>query len=304
MMTRTRTALLLAALTATACAPQAIAADGMPVPTAAPVSRAPETATPDRVVPLQRGQNFRELGGYRTGDGRRVRSGMIYRSGSMHWLTVDDFMALGQRGVRTVVDFRDSRERTSEPVEWPDAVSPLVLVSEDPVTGNAEFFGELMRPGMDGVGARALMARFYRDIPTRYAPHYRQLFTQLLADRGALIFNCSAGKDRTGIAAALLLNVLGVPRETVIEDYLLSNTTFDPSIAATHGAAEDPQMVFFRALPQDVTGALMGVDRSYIESAFAAIEARPGGFEAYYRDELGLDAAAIQRLRTLYLEPA
>lgn len=276
-----------------------------PTPTApAPVAQAPGTATPDRVVPLQRGQNFRELGGYLTSDGRRVRSGLIYRSGSMHWLTVEDFMALGQRGVRTVVDFRDSRERAAEPVTWPEAVAPLVLVSDDPSTGNAQFFGELMRPGMDGPGAQALMARFYRDIPTRYAPHYRQLFAQLLGERTPLVFNCSAGKDRTGIAAALLLTALGVPRETVIDDYLLSNITFNPAIAATGGAAEDPQMAFFRALPRDVIGALMGVDRSYIENAFAAIEARPGGLEAYYRDELGLDAAAIERLRTLYLEPA
>jgi protein-tyrosine phosphatase len=288
------------ALLLASCAPQAVNA---PVASANLVATAPATATPDRVVPLERGQNFRELGGYRTSDGRRVRSGLIYRSGSMHWLTPADFGALRQRGIRTVVDFRDTRERTSEPVVWPETATPLVLVSPDPVSGNSEFSAELTRPGVSGASVRALMTRFYAEVPTRYAPHYRQLFTQLLNERAPLIFNCTAGKDRTGVAAALLLNALGVPRETVIEDYLLSNTTFNPDIAGS-ATANDPQAAFFRSLPQDVVRALMGVDRAYINSAFAAIEARPGGFDAYYRDVLGLDAAALTRLRTMYLEPA
>lgn len=298
----TRTSLL--SLLLAACAPMATTQTAtVATPVATVAAAAPSTATPDRVIPLERGQNFRELGGYRTSDGRRVRSGLIYRSGSMHWLTPADFGALQQLGIRTVVDFRDTRERTSEPVVWPETAAPLVLISPDPVTGNDSFFRDLMRPGVDGAAVRGMMTSLYREIPTRYAPHYRQLFAQLLGERAPLIFNCTAGKDRTGVAAALLLTALGVPRETVIDDYLLSNRTFDPDMGA-NGTANNAQMAFLRSLPADVTGALMGVDRAYLESAFAAIEARPGGFDAYYRDELGLDAAALQRLRSMYLEPA
>lgn len=314
-MTRLTTFLLsTAALALSACAhgglstaPQAaapVAEAVAPVAVAAPATPAPalEAAdAPGRLIPLEGGQNFRELGGYRTADGRHVRTGLIYRSGSMTHLTPADFAALGERNIRTVVDFRDNRERAAEPVVWPESVAPIVLVGEDISSTSDEFVRTLMAPDNDGPRTRAMMAHFYRDIPFRYAPQYRVMFAQLLEQRAPLVFNCSAGKDRTGIAAALLLTALGVSRETVVEDYLLSNRHFNPR-RLTASANDDPQAAFYRNLPPEVLQALMSVDRSYIESAFAAIEARPGGLDAYYRDQLGLDAAAIERLRSLYLQ--
>ena len=306
----TLTILPLLALALAACAPGAGA--GPAVATSSPPLVATTHHTleqadaQDRLIPLAGGQNFRELGGYRTADGLHVRTGLIYRSGSMTHLTAADFAALGDRHIRTVVDLRSAQERAAEPVVWPESVAPLVLVGEDVSATSNEFSRTLMQPGNDGARTRAAMARFYRELPLRYAPQYRVLFAQLLDQRAPLIFNCTAGKDRTGIAAALLLTALGVPRETVIDDYLLSNRYFvaqaTGASAATAAAGENPQQAFLRRLPPDVYQALMSVDRSYIEAAFAAIEERPGGLEAYYRHELGLDAAAIQRLKSLYLE--
>jgi protein-tyrosine phosphatase len=267
-------------------------------PQAAPV---PAIATPahDRLLPLEGGQNFRDLGGYRTADGRVVKWDRIYRSGAMSRLTEKDFAWLAAHDLKTVVDFRDTRERTAEPVNWPATAKPTVL-SRDYAMEHGMFMNALLKPDQTGEEVSKVMATLYRDIPNLFADQYRTLFEQLLATDGAVAFNCSAGKDRTGVAAAILLSVLGVDRETVIQDYLLSNAHFRPQAMK----ADDPNMAMFRKLPPEAVKALMGVDRHYIEAAFATMEAYPGGMKGYYREKLGLDDVKIASLRAKYLTRA
>lgn len=253
-----------------------------------------------RLLPLEGGQNFRDLGGYRTSDGRTVKWGLIYRSGAMSRLTEKDFAYLASLGLKTVVDFRDNRERTSEPVNWPDAGKPTVHV-RDYAMDNGMFMNALLKPGLSGDQARQAMATLYRDIPNLFADQYRLLFAELLTTNAPLAFNCSAGKDRTGVAAAILLTALGVDRETVIQDYLLSNQYFRPHPASMR--ADDPAMAMFRKLSPDAIKALMGVDRTYLEGAFTTMDAYPGGMQAYYREKLGLDDVKIAWLRNKFLTP-
>lgn len=253
-----------------------------------------------RLLPLEGGQNFRDLGGYRTADGRIVKWGTIFRSGSMTKLTEADFRYLAGKGLKTVVDLRSTSERKKEPVAWPLPGGPQVHQKDYEI--DYSMMAALAKPGLTGAEARAVMASFYREVPKNFADQYKVIFAELLGGDTPLAFNCSAGKDRTGVAAALLLSVLGVPRETVIADYLLSNETFKPVESATDKS--DPQMIFFARLPADVRQALMGVDRSYIEAAFATIDGWQGGAEGYYRDQLGLDAKAIDALRERLLTRA
>ncbi|MCE7795585.1 tyrosine-protein phosphatase [Sphingobium sufflavum] len=274
------------------------------LPAAAVMARevppAPAKAGEQRLVPLEGGQNFRDLGGYRTADGHRVKWGMLYRSGAMNRLTPADFQYLASIGLKTVVDFRGSGERKSAPVVWPEASKPVVF-ARDYELANASLMAPLVKKGLTGDEARAVMAQLYRDIPTAFADQYRLLFAELLAGHAPLAFNCSAGKDRTGVAAAILLSVLGVDRETAVQDYLLSNQYFKPATALD---SRDPHAAAMQGLSPDVLKALMGVDRRYIETAFATIDAYPGGANAYYREKLGLDAAAIAQLRGMYLTKA
>ena len=114
-----------------------------------------------------------------------------------------------------------------------------------------------------------------------------------------LAFNCSAGKDRTGIAAALMLTALGVPRETVIEDYLLTNRYFDPAKIVKK---EDQGSRQWKRLLPDVFHMLMGADRSYIEAALNVIDHHADGAKGYLRDKIGLSATDIAKLRHLYTE--
>lgn len=283
---------LLGAL-ALACSP----APALQARPAVAVPVAPAGFAPSRVVPLEGGRNFRDLGGYRASDGRMVKWGLLYRSGSMTSLTAQDYATLEKRGIRVVCDLRSTAERQVEPVHWPHADSPRVL-ADDYVMDNGQFLPKGDPRQFTAEQVRSAMAASYPGLLTQFNSQYRRMFAELLAGHAPLAFNCSAGKDRTGIGAALILTALGVPRETVIGDYMLSNQTLDPA-KLMGGKAMAGSL--FAALPPEAIKMLVGVDRSYIEAAFAVIDAHQGGATGYLKDELRLGSEQIQRLRQLYL---
>lgn len=249
-----------------------------------------------RLLPLQGGQNFRDLGGYRTANGRTVRWGMLYRSGSMHFLTPTDYAYLDKIGIRTVCDFRDTRERSTEPVAWPAGKAPRVL--SDDYAMNSGGIGKTA-PGRTPTAedARATMAALYPELLTQFNSQYRRMFEELLAGRAPLAFNCTAGKDRTGVAAALLLTALGVPRQTVIDDYLLTNRYFDPKKVVR---TDDQASSQWRKLPPEVLKAYMAADRTYIEAVFRTMDQHRAGVYGYLREELGLTQLDLAKLRRMY----
>ena len=267
----------------------------------APDRIAPAPISHARLLPLEGGRNFRDLGGYRTSDGHQVKWGMLLRSGSMHDLTAADFATLQKMGLRTVVDFRGTSERERQPVNWPGTSAPQIITDDYSAVNMGDVMQMLSTPGLDAAQAQVMMATLYREAPYHFASQYKRMFAELLAHHAPLAFNCSAGKDRTGIAAALILTALGVPKEVVMEDYLLSNRYY-----AQSGAASKPDKgrdALTKGLSPEVLKAMQGVHASYLEGALASITERSGSMEAYMRDELGLDAAAIGLLRALYLEP-
>lgn len=270
----------------------------LPQALAQPAAKA-DSAAHQRLLPLQGGRNFRDLGGYRTQDGRSVKWGVLFRSGAMSGLTPADYTALEKRGIRVVCDFRDTGERAAEPVNWPAAHAPKVL-SDDYRLDMAQSLPKGDMAHWTAEQARTAMATSYPLMLTQFNGQFRRMFGELLAHRVPLAFNCTAGKDRTGIAAALVLTSLGVPRETVIEDYLLTNRYLDG--AKIMQAGKNPALAAMAKLPPEVLRAMMAADRSYIEAVFKVIDAHPGGADGYLKDELGLSHADLMRLRSLYTQ--
>lgn len=254
----------------------------------------------ERLLPLEGGSNFRDLGGYRGAGGRPVRWGQLYRSAVMAGLTAADFTTLSKLGIRTVCDFRANGERSRDVVNWPAGAAPNILTRDyelDLRPMMAVFAGgATVTPEQ----ARGAMAGFYRELPFQFAGQYKDMFAELLAGRAPLAFNCSAGKDRTGMAAVLILLALGVDRDVAVADFLLSNRYYQPA-APRPGAKPDPTMAMFARLPPGVAQAFMGVDRAYIDAALAEIDAR-GGLDRYFTDALGLGQAERKRLQGLYLQ--
>ncbi len=254
----------------------------------------------ERLLPLEGGVNFRDLGGYATVDGRQVRRGLLYRSGSMTGLTEKDHDYLRQLDIAVIADFRSTDERMREPTRWPEGEEPIRRLERD---YDLEF-GEVMtvlRDAPDAASARAAFASFYRRLPAQFADQYRVMFAELVAGNTPLAFNCSAGKDRTGVAAALILTALGVPRETVIEDYLLSNRYYKPK-PLTGDTQEDPTARLFARLPPEVIAVFMGVEAEFLDAAFAGMAEEYGSVDGYLERAIGLDATARETLRQRYTE--
>lgn len=242
------------------------------------------------VLPLKGGSNFRDLGGYRTGAGRLVRRGVVFRSAHLGNLTDEDRGALGKLGVRTIVDLRGVAEAAETPHAIDGMACRVVGAHIEPAVG------EKIRAAVaDGTASPFLMMQFltdhYRDYPRRCAPGFRTLFTTLIEDRHRpLVFHCTAGKDRTGFASALLLSLLGVPWQTVVEDYLRTNELWTGHIGR------------YPELDIDTRAAIIEARTPYLEAAFEVVRADFGGPEAFAERALGLDARCIERLRMDLLE--
>jgi protein-tyrosine phosphatase len=252
-----------------------------------------------RVLPLEGGQNFRDLGGYSTNDGRRVKWGRLFRSGNLARLTPADFDYLATLRIRTICDLRTTGERRSEPNKWHQAANISYWARE-----YDDGFGELRQVLSSGLStaqdARAAMIAGYRQLPFEQAVAYRELFTRLAAGEIPLVVNCSAGKDRAGTAAALVLSALGVPREAVVEDYLLTNRVLDIQKVFIERAHQRRSRLANHS-PEIVT-AILQSDATYLHAALDAVEHRHGTLTTYLQDELGVTAPALRVIRESLLE--
>lgn len=242
------------------------------------------------VVPLEGGSNFRDLGGYRTAGGRTVRRGVVFRSAHLGTLTDIDRAALAKLGVRTVVDLRGVAEAAETPHRLDGLGVRIVGAHIEPGVGD-----RIRLSIADGTATPFLMMQYlsdhYRDYPRRCAPGFRTLFATLSDGRHRpLVFHCTAGKDRTGFASALLLTLLGVPWETVVEDYLRTNELWIGHVGR------------YPELDIDTRAAIIEARRPYLEAAFEVVHADFGGAEKFAEKALGLDAAASDRLRRELLE--
>ncbi|MER5867114.1 tyrosine-protein phosphatase [Kitasatospora sp. NPDC002040] len=246
--------------------------------------------------------NLRDLGGVPLPGGRTVRSGLAFRSGQLDRLDPAADPAFAALGVRTVVDLRTERERTARPDRVPPAAALVVadVLADAMSAGAASKLGTVTTDPLaanrllgDGRAELALIAD-YRAFVTSGSGRaaYRTLLTALArpAD-GPLLFHCTAGKDRTGWGAALLLLLLGADRATVEEDYLAVNpavrAAFAPVVAAFTAAGGDPE----------ITEALLTVRPSYLAAALETLTEGWGDPETYARTALGLDDAVLTALR-------
>ena len=237
------------------------------------------------VVPLQGGSNFRDLGGYRTAQGRTVRRGSVFRSAHLGTLTDADRLAIGRLGVRTVVDLRGVNEAAETPHRIEGLGCRIVGAPIEP-SGGEKIRHAVVDSSVNPFMMVQLLTENYRDYPRRCAPGFRTLFAALSDDdQRPLVFHCTAGKDRTGFASALLLTLLGVPWETVMEDYLRTNDLWTGHIGR------------YPELDIDTRAAIIEARTPYLEAAFDVVRADYGSPEAFAEKALGLDAKLRARLK-------
>ncbi len=243
----------------------------------------------DRVLRLSGATNFRDLGGYAGRDGRSVRWRRLFRSEHLAGLSMQDHATLAALGVTRTFDFRGEAERAATPYRL-DGVAQHALAIEPTVVQRMQ----LLAAGGARVTApavEALMQELYRGLVTDQAHRFAALFEHLLQSDAPLVMHCTAGKDRTGVAAALILLALGVPRDVVVGDYLLSNLHYRRPPAP----ASD--------LPADALAVVWQVQEGFLRAALRAIDDDHGGVDDYLEHRLGLSRAARDALAARYLQP-
>ena len=255
-----------------------------------------------RKLPFTGAHNFRDLGGYKTEDGRALKWGKIYRSDDLHLLTDEDLKYLSRLNIKSVVDFRSDEERESEPdMLNPDMTQVLLPIKFQPEELDDETLKNLMKNLTFGtLDSSNLLRDFNIVIVKDFATEYKKFFRHVIENNAEpIVFHCTAGKDRAGFASAMILTVLGVPREKVIEDYLLTNTYVKDHVDSE--MLEIELKTFFRA-DTDNLRKINLVEERYIQAAFDTIDSEWGGMDNYISGALGLSEEDILKLKDFYLE--
>jgi protein-tyrosine phosphatase len=219
-----------------------------------------------------------------------VRPGTLYRSDHLGALDADDARQIRALGIRRVLDFRGVNERTSAACRLPDvqvhslAIEPTIV----------QVLGQLLASGHELTTEEVvhLMQDTYRGFVRTSSHRFAEFFGHLLASDEPTVFHCTAGKDRTGFAAALVLRALDVPQDVVMQDYLLTNERLKP--VSVTGSTWN--------LPPHAAHVLYGVRAEFLDAAFAAIDEDFGDVDTYLREALGLHAPERDKLRAMYLD--
>lgn len=263
-----------------------------------------DTST-DRHIPLTSLHNLRGLGGLPV-DGGVFAPDQVYRSASLANLSADDIATLSDLGVATVYDLRTAEERSIEPDRTPPSATQVHLdvladgkLSVTAAIGKIRTDPAAMNDMLGAGEMQKLMKESYRDFIRLLSATaaYREFFLGLSdTDRsGAALFHCTAGKDRTGWAAASLLMLLGAEEETIHADYLQTNTdllpSFTPLLQNAAAKGVDPELL------RDALGVQLG----YLEAAHEQLESQYGTVERYFAEGLGLTSEAIDALRERFV---
>jgi len=246
-----------------------------------------------RKVALQGAVNFRDLGGYATKDGRHVKWGKIYRSADLSKLTDADLAELMRLKITYDVDLRGNQESA----QAPDKLNPKTDYILCPAGSDSlnTWMKDITK--FKGNQGDSILTSFYSNttyLAGRYKPFFNKLLT--VPDNESLVFHCTAGKDRTGMGAALFLYSLGVPYDTIVNDYLASNYYRQGE------AQKSIQGMKMMGINEQVAKDIMSVKKSYLDATFEAIKKKYGSVDQFLHTQLGLTDAQIKTLRQKYTQ--
>ena len=275
----------------------------MPVLSSTAVEKPVPHPAPGTQLPFAGGNNFRELGGYEADEGKHVRWGQIYRGIPTGLLTSDaDRKLLDSLGLRLILDLRSEQEAEKMPDYVPDGarlvrICGLCLDDGKEVDFSPEDREKLLE-GKPDEGRRMADAMYKQMLFGNKA--YKELFRALEAGETPVLFHCSGGKDRTGVAAMLILLALGASDETIYADFVQTNECRRPELEKIW--AEHAEEIAARPEQKKFYQGIAGVHSESVELVLSTIRSRCGSVDAYLEAEYGLTPARLMRLRRMYLE--
>jgi protein-tyrosine phosphatase len=243
---------------------------------------------PASSVLLQGASNFRDIGGYRNIDGRSVRRGQVFRSDHLAGLTPDDLAQLERLRIGHSLDFRGVAEYTATPYAIA-GVERVALTIEPTVIARLQaLVAQGIVPSTEETVE--LMRETYRDFVNRNAATFGRFLKHLLEKPTPQVFHCTAGKDRTGFAAALLLSALGVDRATIEHDYLLTNQLYKRDTRLEGQGHAHVMKVLWQVQPE------------FLQAAFEAVDTQHGGMRDYLHGAIGFSPQEMAELQRMLLE--
>jgi protein-tyrosine phosphatase len=256
--------------------------------------------THERLVQIEGTLNFRDIGGYPTRFGRDVRTHTVYRSDSLAAVGDAGWERLTELGIREIFDLRHEVELRTAPYETPDGINATNLaIGPKEVQTEAKDVFELMKSGGKDDFGLDYMIDMYGRIFADHAEVFGELLTHLADPRRLpAVFHCTAGKDRTGIAAALVLSVLGVDRETVLDDYELSN-----EFRSTRRIEQLRPQMEAEGIDVERVRPYLSAPRPALEAALAGVDVENGGVDGFLVQRAGVDPGTLEALRGVLLEP-
>jgi protein-tyrosine phosphatase len=259
----------------------------------------------ERRLPLEGVPNFRDVGGYETEDGRHVSWGQLYRSGALFDLTPEDLAVVETIGIKLVCDLRSDSEVEEEPD--PSVSDEAIRLAVNDESVDVQAITDAILAGDLGQLSPTLLQDGMPNIALNFTDGWRMLIDRLSdVENRPTNLHCTAGKDRAGWASAMVLRTLGVPEETVMQDYLLSNDNLAASNAKTIAQVRTI-VAGVQKVPEDQVDmtnliALLEVRPEYLQAAFDAVDEKFGSFDGYLTDGLGLTQAEIDAFRDSMLE--
>ena len=245
-------------------------------------------------------ENLRDLGGIITRDGRRIKNNILIRSGALHKVSEEDAAELKRKGLKRVIDLRSALERREKPDREIDGVENIHL----PI-----FSETVLGISRDSMSVKEVMKTMWMDMPYLYRgmverPEAAEQFAKVLSlimeqSDGAVLWHCSAGKDRCGLTAVLCLYMLGADMDTIFADYLESNKTAGPFA----------EMIYKKVLAEsgeeqraEYMRRLFLADREYLDASLDRMDSLYGGIDGFIRDGLKITDTQIEAFRERCLE--
>jgi len=260
------------------------------------------------LIPLEGGVNFRDIGGYQGLHGTIMR-GRVFRSGLLTRLTEADRTTLSALGIRLICDFRGPEEQGKDPISWLPTGARLANWGTSSC-GDITLLRKRVGPEATVAEAREAMIDLYRSLPHENADRYGIALEALALGQVPAVLACTAGKDRTGTMVALLMSLLGTPREAVVENYAQSDKHVDyvgqfrdrAAAAERAGELDNPYLGLVKRVSAPVLETLLASHPDYILAGLVGIEAEFGSIEAFAAGRLGVTAQRLAALRQQLLE--
>ena len=244
-----------------------------------------------RIIALEGVENFRDYGDYATAAGARIHKGRLYRSAHQARATDADLAAMAALDLAVIVDLRRRGERLREPSRRPEGFAGLVIDNDIGDVADDPWQTFVRNSDLSAAAFRGYMMTYYQDAPhdERHLDLYGRYFRALARAKGPVLIHCAAGKDRTGILAALTHHLIGVHSDDIMADFLLTNVAARLDERAPLVAQMMAEQTG-RTPTLDAVRTAMGVEAAYLDQALRTIRARHGSVDAYLENALGVDA--------------